>query len=170
VSVFAVPHRTRRLAAGLLTAMAVASLAACGSNDSASGSSSTGTGTGAGDNRGGRGGQMAAYIQCLAQNGVTITMPSGGPNGAGLPSGGPNGAGLPSGGPNGGGTPPSGAPDGAGFPSGAPDASGGPGGRRARELTKPAGVSDATWAKATAACAGQNPTGGGNGSTATSSN
>src|SRR4051794_27213632 len=84
VSVSAVLHRNRRLAAGLLTAVAVAALAACGSNDSAGGSSS-GNGNGAGNgNAGGngRGGQMAAYLQCLSQNGVTITMPSGGPNGA----------------------------------------------------------------------------------------
>jgi hypothetical protein len=135
----------------------VAALAACGSNDSAGGSSSGNSNGNSGGN--GRSGQMAAYIQCLSQNGVTITMPSGGPNGAGMPSGGPNGAGMPSGGPNGGGTPPSGAPDGAGMPSG------GPGGGRGFELTKPDGVSDATWTKATTACAAQKPSGnGGNGS------
>ena len=157
MSVSAVLHRNRRLAAGLLTAMAVTSLAACGSNDSASGSSS-GSGTSNGSTGGnGRGGQMTAYIQCLAQNGVTITMPSGGPNGGGTPpSGAPNGAGMPSGAPNGAGT-----------------SSGGPGGGHGFQLTKPDGVSDATWTKATAACASQLPTGGGNGgngSTATSSN
>ena len=86
---------------------------------------------------------MAAYIQCLSQNGVTITMPSGGPNGAGRPSGGarPSGA-------------PEEAPEGAGMPSGAPGGGGG------RELTKPNGVDDATWTKATAACASQKPSGG----------
>jgi len=160
VSVSAVLHRNRRLAAGLLTAMAVASLAACGSNDSAGGSTS-GTSNSNGNTGGnGRGGQMTAYIQCLAQNGVTITMPSGGPNGAGMPSGGPNGGGTqPSGAAR-----PSGAPNGAGMPSG------GPGGGRGFELTKPDGVTDATWTKATAACASQKPTGGGNGSSGNSSN
>ena len=59
MSVSAVLHRNRRLAAGLLTAVAVASLAACGSNDSTSGASSvagttdgSNSGTGNGNGRG----------------------------------------------------------------------------------------------------------------------
>ncbi|GIE04754.1 hypothetical protein [Paractinoplanes durhamensis] len=153
MSVTAVLTRNRRLAAGLLTAMTVATLAACGSSDDSSGdTSNTGTSNNGG---GGNNSGFAAYIQCLSTNGVTITMPSGGPGGG-------NGGTRPSGAPDGGngGTPPSGAPGGGNGgtpPSGGAMPSGGPGGGGGREISKPDGVDDATWTKATEACASQKP-------------
>jgi hypothetical protein len=80
----------------------------------------------------GGGGAFTAYTECLRTNGVTVTMPSGGP--AGRPEG--------------------------GFPSGMPrpSGSGGPGGFRGG-LRKPAGVDDATWQKAQTACASVRPSG-----------
>lgn len=123
--------------AGLLVASAalVLSVAACGggSDDSSSASS----------NNPGRGNsELAAYTACLQKNGVTITMPSGGArmrpsDGAGRPSGMPSGMPRPSGS--------AGARGGGGFP-------GGGGG-----FTKPAGVDQATWDKAQAACASVRP-------------
>jgi hypothetical protein len=134
-----------RRAAGLLVASAalVLSAAACGGGSS---TSSTGTGTGTDGNSGGNN-AFAAYTQCLQQNGVTITTPSGGPrtrpsDGAGLPGGQPR----PSGGARGGG----------GFPGGG-------------AMQKPDNVSQDTWDKAQAACKSLQPSGGagrgGNGAT-----
>ncbi|GIF22052.1 hypothetical protein BJ973_002379 [Actinoplanes tereljensis] len=145
MSVTAVLSRNRRLAAGLLTAVAVASLAACGSDDDSSGDTSTtpaGGNASAGPGGGGRNNSaMTAYINCLSENGVTITMPSGGPGGGN------------------GGTPPSGAPNGGTPPSGGARPSGNPGGGGGgREITQPDGVDDATWTKATTACATLKPT------------
>ncbi|MBG0562296.1 hypothetical protein [Actinoplanes aureus] len=74
---------------------------------------------------------FASYISCLNENGVTITMPSGGPGGGARPSGQPR--------PDN-----SGGPRGGGFPGG-----GGFG--------KPADVDDATWEKAQSACASLRP-------------
>jgi hypothetical protein len=132
---------TRRFA-GLLVAAAalLVSAAACGGSDTPA----TGTGNpgGAGSNG------FAAYAECLAKNGVTITMPSGGPRvrPSGAPSGFPGG-GFPSGAPR---------PSGSGRPGG-----GFPGGG----FGKPEGVDDATWQKAQQACASVLPSGraGGNG-------
>ena len=120
-----------RRAAGLLVASAalVLSAAACGG-----GSDASSTGTGTGTNGGGGNSAFAAYTQCLQQNGVTITMPSGGPR-----------------------TRPS---DGAGPPSGFPTASAGargggfPGGGM---MQKPDNVSQDTWDKAQAACKSLQP-------------
>jgi hypothetical protein len=123
--------------------------AACGSFGSGSSSSNSGGGqTGNGGNN-----PFAAYIQCLQENGVTITVPSGAPRSR--PSGAPSF--------------PSGArpsvmprPSGSGFPGG-----GFPGGFRGGFLNKPAGVDDATWQKAQQACAPLRPTGrAGNGANA----
>lgn len=86
------------------------------------------------------GGGFTAYTECLKQNGVTITMPSGGAR-----------------------VRPSGAPDGA-RPSGQPRPSGSE--RAGGGFGRPAGVDDATWEKAQAACASVRPSGrpgGGNG-------
>ncbi|MEU8234976.1 hypothetical protein AB0C12_35735 [Actinoplanes sp. NPDC048967] len=123
--------------AGLVVASAALlfSVAACGGG-------SDGTPATGGDNQdgGGRNTAFAAYTECLAENGVTITMPSGGPRVR--PSGGPSGLPRPSG---------SARPGGGGFPGGG--------------FGKPAGVDDATWENARQACASVLPSGrpGGNG-------
>jgi hypothetical protein len=94
------------------------------------------------DNNDGVTGGFAAYTECLKENGVTVTMPSGGPGGRP-----PGGAG------------PSGMPQ----PSGMPRPSDGvrpPGGGG---FGKPAGVDDATWEKAQSACASVRPSGPGGG-------
>jgi len=140
VSLSAVLLRNRRLTAGLLAGVAVATLAACGSTDDSSGSSTTPANGSTGGPGGGGGGAMSAYFQCLQQNGVTMS----GPGGGAAPSGAPGGA-MPSGGPGGG----NGGPGGNGTPP-----SGGPGGGNggARTISKPDGVSDEVWTKAQAAC------------------
>lgn len=152
MSIPAVLFRNRRLAAGLLAGVAVATLAACGSSDDSSGTSTTPATGSTGGPGGGGGGAMSAYFQCLQQNGVTMNGPGGGaaPSGGAMPSGGPGGG---NGGPGGNGTPPSGAPGGG---NGTPP-SGGPGGgnggpRGAMTISKPDGVSDEVWTKAQAAC------------------
>ncbi|WP_305784747.1 hypothetical protein [Symbioplanes lichenis] len=145
----------RRLAGLLVTSAAlVLSVAACGGGSDDA--------TGGGDNGNGPGGTsaFAAYTSCLQENGVTITMPSGGarvrPSGA--PSGGPQG-GFPSGGPQGGfpsGQPrPSGsAGPGGGGPGGGNRGGGFPGGGM---MQKPDNVDQDTWDKAQAACASVRP-------------
>jgi hypothetical protein len=108
--------------------------AACGGNsdDSTDGG---GSGNGEGGNT-----AFAAYTECLQKNGITITMPSGGPrNGASRgPGGFPSGLPRPSGS--------AGQRGGGGFPGG--------GG-----FAKPAGVDDATWQKAQEACSSLRPSG-----------
>jgi hypothetical protein len=148
VSLSAVLFRNRRLAAGLLAGVAVATLAACSSKDDSSGGSTTTPANGSNGGPGGGGGAMSAYFQCLQQNGVTMSGPGGGapPSGApggAAPSGAPGGG---NGGPGGNGTPPSGAPGGA---------NGGPGG--AMTISKPDGVSDEVWTKAQTACSSLAP-------------
>ena len=140
-----------RRIAGLVIASAalLIAAAACGSSDEAS------TPSDESPNGGGMNSAFTAYTDCLKQNGVTITMPSGGARVR--PSGGPSGA--PGDGP--GGAMPSGQPR----PSGSARAGGGgfPGGGG---FTKPEGVDDATWEKAQSACASLRPSGragGGNG-------
>jgi hypothetical protein len=141
----------RRAVAVVAVSVAMLFSAACGSDEATTDNSGT-TGQNGGGNT-----AFAAYTECLSKNGVTITMPSGGPGG-GMGNGGAR---------------PSGAPDGAGFPSGAPDGvrpsgqprpqgSGGtrggggfPGGGGA--FSKPEGVDDATWTKAQEACASLRP-------------
>ncbi len=133
----------RRAAALIVASAAVMLAAACGSS---SNSNPPGTTTGGG-NGGGGGNQAAltAYVNCMKQNGVTITLPSFGPRtGASRGAGGyGNGGARPSGQPR-----PSGSFGGGrgGFP-------GGQGGF----FQKPAGVDDATWQKAQAACASTLP-------------
>ena len=121
-----------RTAALSVASAAVLLVAACGGNSSGS----SGGGQNGGNNA------FAAYTQCLAKNGVTITMPSrGARTGAGFPQG----------------ARPSGMPR----PSGSRGAGGGfPGGGG---FQKPEGVDDATWQKAQEACAPVRPSfGGGN--------
>ena len=135
-----------RGAALLVASAAVALTAACGggsggtSNAAATGSATPGYG--------GRGQAFTAYVDCMKQNGVTLTLPSFGPRtGA---SRGPQGGGFPSGMPR---------PDGSRGPRGGFPGGGG-------FLQKPAGIDDATWQKAQAACASVRPSGrpgGGNG-------
>ncbi len=131
-----VKHWTRltitTLGLGVLAAVA----AGCGG--SGSGGTPSASGTANGNN------PFQAYVACLQQNGVTITLPSGGPSG--FPSGGPGG--FPSGGPGGF---PSGGP--GGFPSGGPPGGGG-------IFQKPANVSQETWDKAQSACGSLRPSGG----------
>lgn len=132
-------------AAALLVASAAAMLAAaCGS------SNGSGAGTGATAQGGGNGGGMnqalSAYVDCMKQNGVTITLPSRGPGGYNRPSG----AARPSGEPR---PRPSGSfGEGRGFPGGG-----------GRFFQKPAGVDDATWQKAQQACASSLPSRGAGG-------
>lgn len=128
----------RGLAGLVASAALLFSVAACGAESQ---TPSTGTDN---PNGGDMNSAFAAYTECLAKNGVTITVPSG--EARVRPSGGPGA--FPSGRPR-----PSGsARPGGGFPGG-----GGFG--------KPAGVDDATWQKAQQACASVLPSGrpGGNG-------
>jgi len=138
-------RRTGALAllAGAVVA-ALAALAACGG-----GGSSNAT---PGASPSGAQAELAAYVSCLNQNGVTITLPSGGAGGFGgsnrptdrptgeFPSGRatarPSGSGIPGG--NGGGL-------GGGF------------------LQKPDNVDQDTWDKAVAACSALRPSFGGRG-------
>jgi hypothetical protein len=132
----------RRAAALFVASAAVLLVAACGGTGS---DSSTGGGENDNGNGGGNNQAFAAYQQCLAKNGVTITMPSRQPR-----------------------TGASGFPDGA-RPSGQPRPSGSAGAGRGGfpggggGFTKPDGVDDATWQKAQEACASVRPSfGGGN--------
>jgi hypothetical protein len=119
--------------------------AACGGG-SGSGSTTTGEDRSA---TGGGNAAFTAYTDCLKKNGVTVTPPSGRPR-----------------------VPASGGPQGRPFPSDAPRPrpSGSAGERRfpggGGFFQKPAGVDDATWQKAQAACASVLPSfgarGGGN--------
>jgi hypothetical protein len=129
-------------AAGLLVASAAVLLAAaCGGSSNSSGS---GSGSEAGNGRaGGNAAAFTAYIDCMAKNGVTITMPSFEPRASRSPGAFPSGQPRPSG---------SAGQRGGGFPGGG------------NMFQKPAGVDDATWTKAQAACASVRPSGrGGNG-------
>ncbi|GIM88477.1 hypothetical protein [Paractinoplanes toevensis] len=132
----------RRAAALFVASAAVLLVAACGGGSSDD-SSSGGNGNGGGQNT-----AFAAYQQCLAKNGVTITMPSRQPRegASGFPEGG-RPSGIPSGMPRpsgsfGGGRGQGGFPGGGGF-------------------QKPDNVDDATWQKAQEACASVRPSFGG---------
>jgi hypothetical protein len=112
-----------RVAALVVASAAVLLVAACGGNSSGS----SGDGQNGGNGNGGGNNAFAAYTECLAKNGVTITMPSRGPRAgaSGFPEGGrPSGQPRPSGsrGPGGG------FPGGGGF-------------------QKPANVDQATWVR-----------------------
>jgi hypothetical protein len=145
----------RRVAACAAVAfVSVAFTAACGDKDDSS------TANGSTGQNGGGNSAFAAYTACLSKNGVTITMPSGGPGGGMRQSGAPGGDGArPSGQPR-----PSGSFGGRGNGGGFPGGDG---------FQKPAGVDDATWTKAQEACASVRPSfgagrgnGGGNGANA----
>ena len=122
--------------AGLAVAAAalLVSAAACGSDSEPATGGAAGTG----------GGGFTAYTDCLKENGVTVTLPSGMPRTR--PSDLPSGMPRPSGSARPGGAPGGGFPGGGGF-------------------QKPAGVDDTTWQKAQSACASLRPSGrpGGNG-------
>jgi hypothetical protein len=121
-----VPMVGSKVAALLVASAMVLFTAACGSTGSA--------GSGGGGSAGN--GTFAAYADCLKKNGVTITLPSGGPRVR--PSGGRGLGAVPSGMPR---------------PSGNAGRGGSPGGG----FDRPAGVDDATWRKAQAACASVRP-------------
>ncbi|BBH70536.1 hypothetical protein ACTI_72210 [Actinoplanes sp. OR16] len=150
-----VSSKTRLRAGALLVAsVAVLFTAACGGGSDDSSTSGTSSEQGGGTSA------FASYVSCLNENGVTITMPSGGPgggmgNGGTRPSGAPDGV-RPSGG--------AGFPDGAGLPSGQPRPSGSAGQRGGGGFPggggmfqQPEGVDDATWEKAQSACASLRP-------------
>jgi hypothetical protein len=122
--------------------------AACGGN-----ASSSNNGTAANNGGNGQGRQaLTAYVDCLKQNGVTITLPSSNPSGR------PRGSGQPTDRPT---NFPTDRP--SGMPSGSP---GGFGGGRGfgGALQKPANVDQATWDKARTACESKLPSfGPGNG-------
>jgi hypothetical protein len=119
--------------------------AACGG-----GSGSGGGSTSQGSANGGMNQALTAYVNCMKQNGVTITLPSFGPrDGA---SRGPGGYGN-------GGTRPSGQPRPSGSFGGGRGGYPGAGGF----FQKPAGVDDATWQKAQSACASTLPSRGAGG-------
>jgi hypothetical protein len=152
----------RRTVAVVAVSVAMLFTAACGSDEATTDDSGTTGQNGGGDSA------FAAYISCLNENGVTVTMPSGGPGGGTRPSGAPDGV-RPSGGPGGGesGVLPSGRPR----PSGSAGQRGGGGFPGGGGFSKPEGVDDATWQKAQEACASVRPSmgagrgngGGGNG-------
>jgi hypothetical protein len=117
--------------------------AACG------GSGSSGNNAQAANNGGtGQGRQaLTAYVDCMKQNGVVITVPSGNPSGR------PRGSGQPTDRPT-------------NFPTARPSGSPGAGGGRGfgGALQKPDNVDQATWDKARTACASKLPSfGPGNG-------
>ncbi|GID31344.1 hypothetical protein [Paractinoplanes brasiliensis] len=122
--------------AGLLAAAATIALTA-------------GCGGGSGDtdaDGGGGNSAFTAYTDCLAANGVTVTMPSrGSGERGGRPSGAPGG--FPSGMPR---------PSGSAWPGG-PDGGRLPGG--GGMMSKPDDVDDATWQKAQEACSALRPSG-----------
>jgi hypothetical protein len=119
----------RRIAALVVACAAVMLAAACGGGSSSA--ANGGASSGGGQNNA----AFTAYADCLKKNGVTITVPSGGPRTR------PSGEARPSGTPR---PRPSGSA-GERFP-------GGGGG-----FGKPAGVDDATWQKAQTACASLRP-------------
>jgi hypothetical protein len=127
-----VPRLRAKTAALVVASVAVLLTAACGGG---SGSNSASPAAGGNGNN-----PFAAYVECLNKNGVTITMPSGGARNR--PSGEPRPFGSPRPRPSG-----SAGMRGGGFPGG--------GGF----FGKPAGVDDATWQKAQAACASVRPSG-----------
>jgi hypothetical protein len=114
--------------------------AACGGGGSSSTTTSP-TNQGGG-NRGGGSQQLTAYVNCMKQNGVTITLPSFAPR-----TGASRGAG------GYGGTRPSGQPRPSGSFGGGRGGFPGAGGF----FQKPADVDAATWQKAQAACASTLP-------------
>lgn len=130
----------RRAVAVFAVSAAMLFTAACGSDETTTGNSGTTGQDGGGSNA------FQAYVSCLSENGVTITLPSGAPGG----------------GMGNGGTRPSGAPDGV-RPSGQPRPEGSAGTRGGGGFpggggfSKPDGVDDATWTKAQEACASLRP-------------
>lgn len=144
-------RRTRGAAAGrtLLVASAVLLLAAaCGDSGSDDG----------GDNASGNGqNALAAYAECMSENGVDLQLPSARADRSGEPGARPSG--FPADAtarPSGAGSRPSGAPSGGSSDRpGGRNGGGAPGG-----FSKPEGVDDATWEKAQQACQSVLPSGG----------
>jgi hypothetical protein len=130
-----VGHRTRLAGLGLSLAAVAALAVAC-----ASSSASTPTAAASGP------ASLAAYTACLSRNGVTLPTGAGG-NRTGFPSGRPSG--RPSGG------------AGGGAGTGGGTGGGNRGGFGGFSTEAPAGVDQAAWTKAMAACASVRPTFGG---------
>jgi hypothetical protein len=136
--------RSRIVALALLAGTTAGLIAACGSG---------GSGAGAAPSPSGPQAALAAYVDCLNKNGVTIALPSanadGRPNRSGFPTSRPSG--LPT-------SRPSGFPQGSGRPTARPSGSGGFGrGFGGGFLQKPGDVDQATWDKAMAACSSVRP-------------
>jgi hypothetical protein len=128
----------------LVASAAVMLAAACGGGSGGSGGGSAtnnGQGSGNGVNQ-----ALTAYVDCMKQNGVTITLPSFAPR---------TGAS--------GGTRPSGEPRPRPSGSFGGGRGGFPGGNGGGFFQKPAGVDDATWQKAQTACASSLPSRGAGG-------
>jgi hypothetical protein len=139
-----------RAAALLVASAAVMLAAACGGSSD----KTTTNGGGGGNGQGGMNQALTAYVDCMKQNGVTLTLPSFAPgDGA---SRGPGGYTRPSGQPR-----PSGEPRPSGSAGGG--RGGFPGGNGGGFFQKPAGVDDATWQKAQQACASSLPSRGAGG-------
>lgn len=137
--------RSRIGAAALLAgviAAALATLAACG------GGGGGGSSAAPAQSASGVQAELAAYVSCLNHNGVTITLPSGGPGGFGGVR------------PSGSFTRPTDRPTGD-FPTARPAGSGRPGGFGGGFLQKPSDVDQATWDKALSACSSLRPSFGG---------
>ncbi|WP_433790122.1 hypothetical protein [Actinoplanes sp. CA-252034] len=136
----------RRAVAVVAVSVAMLFTAACGSDEATTDNSGTTGQNGGGSNA------FAAYISCLNENGVTITMPSGAPGG-GMGNGGARPSGAPDGVRPSGGARPSGQPR----PEGSAGQRGGGGFPGGGGFSKPEGVDDATWQKAQEACASVRP-------------
>jgi hypothetical protein len=130
----------RRTAALIVASAAVMLAAACGGSSGSSGGT-----TSQGSGNGGASQALTAYVNCMKQNGVTITLPSFAPR-----TGASRGAGAYGGN---GGTRPSGQPRPSGSFGGGRGFPGGGG----NFFQKPAGVDDTTWTKAQSACASTLP-------------
>lgn len=115
--------RASAVTAGVLAALVTA---ACGGGNEAA-TDGGGSGSGSGTDQS----PLTAYVSCMKENGVELTLPTGGPDGV-----------RPSGGARPSGAPPSGAPGGGGFRGG---------------LNKPDNVDQETWDKAREACASSLP-------------
>ncbi|MGA5704668.1 hypothetical protein [Peterkaempfera bronchialis] len=151
------PRRRGRAVAGAAALICGTLLVAGCASGSSGGSGGSGTAGTARADAGGPGGEFAAYLQCLEQNGYTPpARPSGAPSGMPHRSGRPEGW-NPSDRPSGW---PSGRP--SGWPSGRPSAwpSGMPGGMRGGGFGM-GNTADPAYQKAAAACESKRPSFGG---------
>ncbi|MFI6762612.1 hypothetical protein ACIBF5_26110 [Micromonospora sp. NPDC050417] len=144
--------RTRWTSTVAVGSAALILLAACGGGNASGQDAATPA-------AGGRTGAMAAYVDCLKQQGIDVpdTPPTGRPSARPRPDGSGRPSSWPSGRPS---RFPSGRP--SGQPS--PGASGWPGGNRGLgggfAALRPSGVDDATWQKAQQACVSTLPSAG----------